>query len=609
MADNRGTDPKEGCSNWFELEADCSDLDDDLEKLFDEGTNSDISDLIDDGDAVDNASVQGISRDLFRQQESEEFDQQIQDLKRKYFSPKELQQLSPRLEAITLSPQHKCKKRLFMEQDSGLELSLTHECEDTAPEVVEVPSHPGDGAETGFQASNEHYRQLLKCSNLRATMLSKFKNSFGVGFMELCRKYNSNKTCCRDWVATVYGAKEELLEGSKQLLQEHCGYMWLHTLCPMSLYLLCFNTGKNRDTVIRLLQRVLGVHKDQILTEPPKLRSVMAALYWYKGSMNPNIYAFGEYPDWIVQQTMITHHEGDNLQFELSPMIQWAYDNDYIEDSDIAYNYARLADEDINARAFLAHNNQAKIVRDCGWMVRHYKRGEMREMSISKWIAYKLKKVENGGHWSNIVKFVRFQGINFIMFLDAFKQFLLSKSKKNCILFYGPSDCGKTMFCMSLIRALGGRVISFANAKSQFWLQPLTETKIAMLDDATEACWNYLDTYLRNGLDGSLVSVDCKHKAPIQIKFPPLLITSNYDILKNEKYRFLVSRIKIFEFKNKFPYNEDGTPMFELNDQSWKSFFQRLWKQLELSDQEDEGEDGGSQPAFQCTTRPAHGHL
>ena len=162
---------------------------------------------------------------------------------------------------------------------------------------------------------------------------------------------------------------------------------------------------------------------------------------------------------------------------------------------------------------------------------------------------------------------------------------------------------------MSLIKALGGRVISYANARSQFWLQPLTETKIAMLDDATEACWNHLDTYLRNGLDGNWVSVDCKHKAPIQMKFPPLLITSNYDILKNERYKFLVSRIKIFEFKNKFPFNEDGTPMFELNDQSWKSFFQRLWQQLELSDQEDEGEDGGSEPAFQCTRRPAHGHL
>ena len=49
--------------------------------------------------------------------------------------------------------------------------------------------------------------------------------------------------------------------------------------------------------------------------------------------------------------------------------------------------------------------------------------------------------------------------------------------------------------------------------------------------------------------------------------------------------------------------------MFEINDQSWKSFFQRLWKQLDLSDQEDEGEDGGSQSTFHCTTRPAHGHL
>ncbi|ATQ38156.1 E1 [Betapapillomavirus 5] len=605
MADNRGTDPREGCSEWFSLEAECSDLDDDLEKLLEE-TNSDVSELLDDGDAVDNAYEQGLSRALFRQQENEEYEQQMQDLKRKYISP--LQQLSPRLEAISLSPQHKCKKRLFLEQDSGLELSVPNESEDTTSQV-EVPPNVGEGAQTGVQASNEHYRELLRCSNIRAILLSKFKNSFGVGFMELCRKYNSNKTCCRDWVVTVYGVKEELLEASKQLLQQHCGYIWLHTLCPMSLYLLCFNTGKSRDTVERLLCTMLDVHKEQILTEPPKLKSVMAALYWYKESMNSNVYAFGEYPEWVVSQTMITHHESNNLQFELSPMIQWAFDNDYIEESVIAYHYAKLADEDINARAFLAHNSQAKIVRDCAWMVRHYKRGEMREMSMSKWIYYKLKSIDNGGHWSQIVKFVRYQGINFILFLDAFKKFLLSKSKKNCILIYGPSDCGKTMFCMSLIKALQGRVISFANAKSQFWLQPLTECKIAMLDDATEACWNYLDMYLRNGLDGNWVSIDCKHKAPMQIKFPPLLITSNYDILKNEKYRFLLSRIEVFEFKHTFPFNDDGSPMFEINDQSWKSFFQRLWQQLDLSDQEDEGEDGGSQPAFQCTTRPAHGHL
>ena len=53
----------------------------------------------------------------------------------------------------------------------------------------------------------------------------------------------------------------------------------------------------------------------------------------------------------------------------------------------------------------------------------------------------------------------------------------------------------------------------------------------------------------------------------------------------------------------------DNTPEFELTDQSWKSFFTRLWKQLELSDQEDEGENGESQQAFQCSARSANEHL
>ena len=69
MSDDKGTyDPKEGCSDWFVLEAECSDasLDGDLEKLFEEGTDTDISDLIDNED-----TVQGNSRELLCQQESE----------------------------------------------------------------------------------------------------------------------------------------------------------------------------------------------------------------------------------------------------------------------------------------------------------------------------------------------------------------------------------------------------------------------------------------------------------------------------------------------------------------------------------------------------------
>jgi len=81
------------------------------------------------------------------------------------------------------------------------------------------------------------------------------------------------------------------------------------------------------------------------------------------------------------------------------------------------------------------------------------------------------------------------------------------------------------------------------------------------------------------------------------------------DIMKEEKYRYLHSRLRSFAFPNKFPFDNDHKPQFQLTDQSWKSFFERLWKQLDLSDQEEEGDDGNSQRSFQCTARQINGHL
>lgn len=606
MGDDKGTiyDPKEGCSEWLCLEAECSDtsLDGDLERLFDEGTDSDISDLIDDGDAI-----QGNSRELFCQQESEESELQTQLLKRKYISPKAVQQLSPQLESISISPQHKSKRRLF-EQDSGLECSINEAEDISQTPVEEVPAVVPPAAAQGTKGLGI-VKDLLKANNVKAVLLAKFKEAFGVGFMELTRQYKSDKTCCRDWVVTVYAVNEDLMESSKQLLLQHCGYMWLQQMPPMCLYLLCFNVGKSRETVARLLINLLQVSEIQIIAEPPKLRSVLAALFWYKGSMNPNVYAHGAYPEWIVAQTMINHQTSDATQFDLSTMIQFAYDNDYTEEAVIAYQYAKLADTDANARAFLQSNSQARLVKECATMVRHYKRGEMKDMSMSAWIHKKLISVEGEGHWSDIVKFIRFQDINFIEFLTAFKELLHNTPKHNCILIHGPPDTGKSMFTMSLISTLKGKVLSFANCKSNFWLQPLTETKLALIDDVTFVCWDYIDHYLRNGLDGNYVCFDMKHRAPCQMKFPPLILTSNIDISKEQKYRYLHSRIKCFPFANKFPFDAQNKPQFQLTDQSWKSFFKKLWTQLELSDQEDEGDDGNPQRPFQCTARDFNGTL
>lgn len=600
----KGSTSKEGFGDWCLLEADCSDVENDLGQLFERDTDSDISDLLDDTELE-----QGNSLELFHQQECEQSEEQLQKLKRKYLSPKAVAQLSPRLESISLSPQQKSKRRLFAEQDSGLELTLNNEAEDVTPEV-EVPaidSRPDD--EGGSGDVDIHYTTLLRSSNKKATLMAKFKESFGVGFNELTRQFKSHKTCCKDWVVSVYAVHDDLFESSKQLLQQHCDYIWVRGIGAMSLYLLCFKAGKNRGTVHKLITSMLNVHEQQILSEPPKLRNTAAALFWYKGCMGSGAFSHGPYPDWIAQQTILGHKSAEASTFDFSAMVQWAFDNHLLEEPDIAYQYARLAPEDANAVAWLAHNNQAKFVRECAAMVRFYKKGQMRDMSISEWIYTKINEVEGEGHWSDIVKFIRYQNINFIVFLTALKEFLHSVPKKNCILIYGPPNSGKSSFAMSLIRVLKGRVLSFVNSKSQFWLQPLSECKIALLDDVTDPCWVYMDTYLRNGLDGHYVSLDCKYRAPTQMKFPPLLLTSNINVHGEANYRYLHSRIRGFEFPNPFPMKADNTPQFELTDQSWKSFFTRLWTQLDLSDQEEEGEDGESQRAFQCSARSANEHL
>ena len=181
-------------------------------------------------------------------------------------------------------------------------------------------------------------------------------------------------------------------------------------------------------------------------------------------------------------------------------MVQWAYDNDYTEESTVAYYYACYASENNNAAAFLASNCQVKYVKDCVSMVRMYKRQEMKGMSMSEWIYKCCKDIPEGNEWKEIVQFLKYQGINFLQFLIAFKQFLKCVPKKMCLVFYGPPDTGKSLFCFKLIHFLKGQVVSYINKSSQFWLMPLQDAKVGLLDDATYNCWLYLDTYLRLSL-------------------------------------------------------------------------------------------------------------
>nr|WCI99976.1 MAG: E1 [Pan troglodytes papillomavirus 1] len=638
---NEGTNGEGmGCSGWFHVEAIVEHntkniISEDEEDDNEVDTESDLEDLIDNSEQYNIQAEQETAQRLYNAQETKQHRDAVRVLKRKFVGSPQIsplrdvapcinQQLSPQLSAISLNNNSgTVKRRLFESIDSGygnteVETQLrqtqvegenggSQESSRNSSSMEEQDdnnSSPSDiNVEMHCTTPTNRIYEIMKSSNLQATLHSKFKEVYGLSFTELIRPFKSDKTSCTDWVCAVCGVNGTVAEGLKTLIQPYCVYAHLQCLtCSWGVYLLMlirYKCGKNRETVTKNLCTLLNVPATHMLIEPPKQRSTPCALYWYRTSLSNISQVIGETPEWITRQTMVQHSLEDT-QFDLSQMVQWAYDNNVTEDSNIAYQYALLAPVDGNAAAFLKSNAQAKYVKDCGIMCRHYKAAEKKQMNMQQWIDFRCEKTNDGGTWKVIVQFLRYQGIEFMAFISALKQFLKGIPKKNCIVLYGPPDTGKSYFGMSLMKFLEGTIISYVNSTSHFWLSPLTDAKVAMLDDATTCCWDYMDKYMRNALDGNPMCLDRKHKHLVQVKCPPLLITSNIDPRTDVKWKYLYSRLQVFSFINPFPFDTNGNPVYTITDEHWKSFFQRTWCRLGLQDDEDKENDGGLVTTFKC---------
>ena len=444
---------------------------------------------------------------------------------------------------------------------------------------------------------------MLNNSNYKIILYAKCKEKFGVSFSEMTRNFKSNKTCSDHWMVLAHCIRQELVESSKIQLQPYCEYFQIIQYDFTLLLCLFFKSVKNRETVTKLICQVYSCNENQLLIEPPRTRSPAVAMYLYQKSLSNVSFIFGDFPEWIKRQALLTHESAAAAEtFDLSQMIQFCYDNGLDDEPSIAYNYALQAEFDPNAAAFLKHNNQAKFVRDACCMVKYYRRQEMRELSMSQWIWKCCDECEEGGDWKVIVQLLKYQGVNFISFLTILRAFLKSTPKKNCMVFVGPSDTGKSYFCNSLIKFVKGKVISLMNKCSPFWLQPMLDAKMGFLDDCTYPGWLYLDVNMRGALDGNSVCIDAKHRAPTQITLPPMLITTNVEVNTDTSLKYICSRLQIIKFPNKFPLNDDGSVIYEITNKSWKCFFSKFGNQIDLSPRNDcQDESGGFNKAFRCT--------
>nr|AYA93560.1 MAG: E1 protein [Human papillomavirus] len=597
MADtNKGTEQN---NSWFITEAECINSLDTIEDLFEGSTDgSDISNLIDDAECI-----QGNSLALLNAQLTEDCNTAVLELKRKFTTSPEqsVADLSPRLQAINISPQRTSKRRLF--QDSGI---AEDEAENTFEKVDEIQS-----SVTVVDDTYNANLNLLNNQNYKIILFTKCKEKFGISFAEVTRCFKSDKTCSEQWIVLAYCIRQELIEACKVQLQQHCEYFQVIQNDFSALLCMMFKAVKNRETVCKLICTILACNENQLLLEPPRTRSPPVAMFFYQKSFGNASYKFGDFPDWIKRQVLLSHESAATAEtFDLSQMIQFCYDNDLTDEPSIAYRYALQADFDPNAAAFLKHNNQAKFVKDACCMVKYYKRQEMREMSISQWIWKCCDDCDEVGEWKVIAQLFKYQGVTFVAFLTALRYFLKGVPKKQCLVFYGPSDTGKSYFCNSLIQFFKGKVVSIMNRCSSFWLQPLLDSKMGFIDDCTYPGWQYLDTNMRGALDGNVVCIDAKYRAQTQLKLPPMLITTNVDLEKEECFKYIRSRLQIFNFPNKFPLKEDGTVVYEITNKTWKCFFSKLGNQIDLSPREDfQDESGRSDRPFRCTAGQTHESL
>lgn len=595
-------DSLEGSSRWFETEAVCVDGLDSLDALFEESSNgSIISNLLDDSEDLE----QGNSLALFNQQITDACNKTVIDLKRKLLTSPEQTvavELSPRLAAVTISPRKVVKRRLFDTGDSGIaedEASNSHE--KVVVDAVVTDNVDSCNVTSGVDSQSSREEDVIIESSRRWTMLAKFKDTYGIKYKDLVRDFKSDKSCSKDWVLYGYNIHESLVEASKQLLQKDCQYVQLISLGAVVLYCLSFNCLKSRETLVNMFTKMLNCEKHSLICDPPKTRSVPVALYFYKKTFGNTCFTWGPMPDWMAKQALVSHEQATAESFKLSEMVQWAYDNDIVSEAEIAYRYACIAREDKNAAAFLQSNSQVKYVRDCCQMVKLYKRQEMNDMTMGEWIKKCSDACTEQGSWRDIAKYLRHQNINMISFLNAFKLFLQGRPKKNVILFYGPPDTGKSYLCVTLVRFLKGKVLSLQNKNSSFWLQPLADTKLGLIDDITFQGFQHIDTYLRNALDGNPINVDMKHRAPTQMRLPPLLMTSNINLYEEPSFKYLYSRITGFCFPNKMLFDDNDNVLYNINSGSWKSFFSHLEKHLELTSADSQDESGGLESSFRCT--------
>lgn len=442
---------------------------------------------------------------------------------------------------------------------------------------------------------------LIRSKDQKMTQLGQFKKASGFSFLQLVRTFHSDKTQYNDWIVISPDCRIDYWNQYVCRSPEVCSY--LYAAAGVHVMYLLFFKGKSRAGVRSFFQKGGMTEIERMhFIEPPNTRVMMNAVYWMKSA----IHGKGPMPKWIQN-----YFDGDDKpkqddKFDMATMVQWALDHKYFDLNTVVFKYSEEAERnDPNAKAWLSCTSMLRYAHDAAKMARAMKKGREQCMTLHEFLIEKMAEWQSRrGDFHNVLKLLSYQGVNPILFTHALKCLINRIPKRCCLAIVGPPNTGKSMFCLALMKFLEGAVLSYFCHKSHFWLSPLAECKIALLDDCTWPAWDYIDMNLRNALDGTCLTIDQKNRDPRMVECPPLLITSNYDYRTGTEYEgggggrtpyaYLLSRITCFSFPRKLT-GKTNKPKIIVLPEDWADFFLRYRECLGLIAEDTSEEDVGQE--------------
>lgn len=579
---------------------DCVCSDDELNELFDKSdTESIISNLIDDTpiEEAETLNYQALLNQQFLVDDELILQQYTTPIK------STLKTVTSSLEKLDITPEKVVKKRridfdtdsntptrvgsnaetpervntptLIQRQRPTLTVAADiHTEESDISELPDLPRQTIDTASLEFLDEELEDSLALKANNL---LFYKFKADTKVRFHDLVKSMKNEKTQQKNWIVYFFlGAKDsEVLTAVKTLLQQDSTNV-AYGLYGSGSHLFCLEYIDQQRSVagIKRILKTAGV-VTALIGVPLIKKSVV--IDWLRTETLPlkNVLSF-------IKQIPLLDGE-KKPPFKFDELVQFTALYKIKSLPELIYRYRLHAKDDINAQQWMECTCALKYAKDALQMVALNEQGELNQLTQTQYINQVLLENECGNHM-NVSKFLLYQEILDAQFLNALRNWLHHRIKKCTLVFCGTPDSGKTMLGLALNKAVRGNITTWHSNSSNFWLQPLANSRFAMIDDATLQFWTYADTQLRTALDGNEVAIDCKYMPPVVTRFPSLVISTNYDIHEHKsQYEYLFNRCVMFRFHKKLTYRTgEETPALLVTAADITAYIQHHRETLDL---------------------------